>query len=155
LFPIFAIIGLKVPFLALDRPGLTRTALIRDLRESGVIVRDPLDSVTKTQGYRLVAREARREPKEKEQSDRIKKGMRESEQRGVKLGNPIIAEVQRRAVWMNQMKQPSHATLSLIRKLRNDGKSLREIAKILNDHNIATPQNKRWYASSVKNYLVS
>jgi hypothetical protein len=49
--------------------------------------------------------------------------------------------------------RPSKETFELMQTLKREGKSLREIARALNERNIKPPRGRQWYGSSVRNQL--
>jgi Recombinase len=85
----------------------------------------------------------------------IDRGLMRTKWKGTKLGNPRLGEAQEKARAAHDAARPSKETLSLIRELRRGGKSLREIARALNEINIKPARGKRWYASSIRNILKS
>src|SRR5215471_11821091 len=73
-------------------------------------------------------------------SARTKEALARAKARGARLGNPRLHEVRAKAVESMKAAADRFAAniLPLIQPLRAEGKSLREIAKALNDRNVPT-----------------
>jgi DNA invertase Pin-like site-specific DNA recombinase len=89
-------------------------------------------------------------------SQRTSAALSAAKARGVKLGNPNIAEARGKAIESNKGEADRYAAkvLPTIQRLQATGaRSLREIAAALNDLGIATARGKEWQAMTVKNVL--
>jgi hypothetical protein len=84
---------------------------------------------------------------------KISKGMAEARRRGVRLGNPHIAEAQAKAARAREARQPSAEVLRSITSLREEGHGFHAIARILNERGIKSVNGKLWHGSSVRNLL--
>ncbi|HEX3747658.1 MAG TPA: recombinase family protein [Bryobacteraceae bacterium] len=71
-----------------------------------------------------------------------------------KLGGPKLAEARARAAELREKLHPAENTLALMRRLRAEGASLRDIAMHINAMDIRTPSGFRWYASSIQSALL-
>ena len=96
-------------------------------------------------------------------SDRTKAALAAAKARGVKLGwsNPERASEQRQAAKkgaaVNKARASAHAenVLPVIEQIRAGGASLRQIAAELNARGIKTARGGRWYATTVRNMLMT
>jgi DNA invertase Pin-like site-specific DNA recombinase len=86
-------------------------------------------------------------------STRTKAALAEAKRRGVKLGNPRLAEARARAVAAHHAHRPAPEVLTLITEWKQQGKGLRQIARDLNRLQIRPPRGREWYATSVRNQL--
>jgi DNA invertase Pin-like site-specific DNA recombinase len=89
-------------------------------------------------------------------SDRTKEALTAARARGVKLGNPKLADARKAAHKELRAMADRHAAnvVPIIQEIQRTGAStLREIADALNARGIGTPRGGRWYATSVKNAL--
>ena len=88
---------------------------------------------------------------------RTKDALRAAKKRGVRLGNPAPLPAARLAHAANRaQRQAFHAPLKpLVTSLRQQGHSFTAIAEELNRRRIATARGRTWYASSVRNVLLS
>lgn len=89
-------------------------------------------------------------------SARTKAALAAAQKRGVELGNPNIAQAQKRAVQSIRAVADQHAAnvLPIIREIRRAGMTtLREIAEALNARGISTARGGKWYAMTVRNAL--
>jgi DNA invertase Pin-like site-specific DNA recombinase len=84
-------------------------------------------------------------------SERTKAGLAQAKLRGVKLGNPRSNEALLKAQ-ESKRKVPDDVKL-LISESHGAGLTLQQIADKLNGLGIKTPQNKTWWAQSIKNQL--
>ena len=88
-------------------------------------------------------------------SARTKEALAQAKAKGVRLGNPRLHEV--RAKGSESMKAAADRfaanVLPLIQPLRAEGKSLREIAKVLNDRNVPTARGGKWAATQIAEIL--
>jgi DNA invertase Pin-like site-specific DNA recombinase len=84
-------------------------------------------------------------------SARTKEALAQAKARGVRLGNPRLHEVRAKAVKSMKAAADRFAAnvLPLIQPLRADGKSLREIAKALNDRSVPTARGGKWAATQI------
>jgi hypothetical protein len=138
---VFWLVASGVPFFAFDRPELTQESLIAEIRRTGEpIPQDSLDFAVKN---------ARRFAK----SRSIRKGLTAAKERGTTLGNPRIVDARAKAHEAYLSARPSKETFELMQTLKREGKSLREIARALNERNIKPPRGRQWYGSSVRNQL--
>jgi hypothetical protein len=140
----YLLISSGVPFFAFDRPRLTRNLLVREIERTG----KPLDREQLQAALRDAVASKRQG-----RSLQIRMGMKFAKESGVRFGNPRIKEAQEKARAQLQATRPSTDTLRLMASLRQEAKSLRQIASILNERGVPTPRGKQWYAKSVSNYL--
>jgi DNA invertase Pin-like site-specific DNA recombinase len=88
-------------------------------------------------------------------SKRTKDALQQAKARGKRLGSPRPLEALAKANAATVHLKPAPEMLALIRQWNVEKRGLREIARELNRLNIRTPRGKLWYASSVKNKLVT
>jgi len=88
-------------------------------------------------------------------STRTKAALAEAKRRGTTLGNPRIEEARSLAVAAHHARRPAPEVCKLMTDWKAQGKGLREIARDLNRLNIRPPRGRQWYASSVKNQLMT
>ncbi len=88
-------------------------------------------------------------------STRTKAALAEAKRRGTALGNPRIEEARSLAVAAHHARRPAPEVCKLMTDWNGQGKGLREIARDLNRLNIRPPRGRQWYASSVKNQLMT
>ena len=88
-------------------------------------------------------------------SKRTKVALAEAKRRGTRLGNPRIHEARPLALAAIRAKQPAQEIMDLMRGWRGQGKTLRTIADGLNRLNVTPARGRQWYASSVRNQLLS
>jgi DNA invertase Pin-like site-specific DNA recombinase len=89
-------------------------------------------------------------------SVRTSDALKSAKRRGIRLGNPKIADAQRAAVKAVGKTADAYARAiyPIINKIRASGAiSLREIADALNARGIATPRGAQWHPTSVKNVV--
>jgi DNA invertase Pin-like site-specific DNA recombinase len=88
-------------------------------------------------------------------SKRTKEALQAAKARGVKLGNPRLAEITAKANAASQEAADAFAAnvLPVIREIQATGANLHQIAAALNARGIATPRGGSWYAKSVSNVL--
>ena len=89
-------------------------------------------------------------------SNRTKAALAALKAKGVKLGNPTnLAAAGRKGRKTNRAKAAVFAAkvLPTIQKLRDQGKTLREIAAELNEIGVRTARGGRWYAATVNGIL--
>ncbi len=82
---------------------------------------------------------------------RTKSALAAAKERGVQLGNPNLAEMNRTRKREARNYAEQHAPL--IWSLRNKGKTLREICSVLNDANITTRAGGMFHSSQVHRIL--
>lgn len=88
-------------------------------------------------------------------SQRTKAALAAAKARGTKLGNPRAAEAATKARAAKNIQSPPPEVLKLMTEWKGQGRGLRDITRELNRLNIRTPQGNQWYASTVRNQLVS
>jgi len=86
-------------------------------------------------------------------SERTKAALAAAKARGIKLGNPRLAEARQKATAAHHATRPASEVLTLMREMKAQGASLRTIAARLNGLNIRPARGRAWYASSVKDQL--
>jgi DNA invertase Pin-like site-specific DNA recombinase len=93
-------------------------------------------------------------------SKRTKDALNAAKARGVKLGNPNLAQARKAAhkaaAAANEAAAERHAAtvLPIIREIRKAGaRTLREIADALNARGVQTARGGQWYAMTVSNVL--
>jgi DNA invertase Pin-like site-specific DNA recombinase len=86
---------------------------------------------------------------------RTKAALQAAKQRGVKLGNPRLAEVAARGsqAMREQADRFAANILPLIQPLAAEGKSLREMAAVLNERNVPTARGGKWGPTQVRDLL--
>ncbi len=88
-------------------------------------------------------------------STRTKAALAEAKRRGTALGNPRIEEARSLALAAHHARRPAPEVCTLMTAWQAQGKGLREMARDLNRLNIRPPRGRQWYASSVKNQLMT
>jgi DNA invertase Pin-like site-specific DNA recombinase len=89
-------------------------------------------------------------------SARTKAALSAARKRGIELGNPNIAQAQKRGVRSIKSIADKHASdvLPIIREIQRAGvRTLRDIAAALNARGIPTARGGKWYAMTVRNAL--
>jgi DNA invertase Pin-like site-specific DNA recombinase len=88
-------------------------------------------------------------------SARTKAALAAAKAKGVRLGNPRLAEVGERGVESNKAAADQFAAnvLPLILPMKAEGKSLRQIAAVLNERRVATARGGTWAATQVADTL--
>ena len=84
-------------------------------------------------------------------STRTKAALAAAKERGVRLGNPRLAEMNR--IRKNQARHFADQNSNLIWSLRNTGKTLRQICEVLNDAGITTRNGGVFHPSQVSRIL--
>ena len=84
-------------------------------------------------------------------AERTVKAMAEAKKRGVKFGNPRLAELNKTRKREARIYAYEHA--ELVKNLRNDGKTYRQICDFLNSSNIKTRNGGRFYPVQVHRIL--
>ena len=84
-------------------------------------------------------------------SQRVRTGMREARSRGVKFGNPKLAQLNRTRKYEARIYAYEHS--ELIKNLRNDGKTYRQICEFLNSSGIKTRTGKCFHPVQVHRIL--
>lgn len=84
-------------------------------------------------------------------SQRTRAAMSAAKERGAKFGNPRLAEINRTRKYEARRFADSHA--ALVKTLRTQGKTLREIAEILNDSGIKTRTGSTFHPVQVHRIL--
>lgn len=87
-------------------------------------------------------------------STRTKQALAAAKARGTKLGNPRWQESLHKARRTYNPKPPASAVVELMREMRSNGKTLRQIADKLNAMDSRTPKGNRWYAGTVRKALL-
>ena len=88
-------------------------------------------------------------------SKRTKVALAEAKRRGTRLGNPQIAEARERAQQVHHHRRPAAEVIRLMQGWRHQDWTLRRIAAELNHLSIRPPRGRQWYASSVRNQLLT
>jgi hypothetical protein len=138
----FSLVSSGLPFFAFDRPELTQLSLIHEIRSTG----KPLDADSLDYAAKFAKKSAK--------SRNIRKALDAARGKGVRLGNPRIADARAKARMAHEAARPSKETVNLIAKLKLKGESVRAIARTLNEEGIKPPRGQQWYASSIKNQLL-
>jgi DNA invertase Pin-like site-specific DNA recombinase len=88
-------------------------------------------------------------------SARTRAALQAAKARGQRLGNPNLDEVRDKAIAATRAAAAAFAegVLPIIRQLRNDGRGLRQIAKILNERNVPTMRGGRWAPTQISDIL--
>ena len=86
-------------------------------------------------------------------STRTKAALAAAKARGVRLGNPRIEELNRNR--QREARRYVNKNLALIKVLRSEGKTLREICEVLNRSGITTPRGKEFNPIQVSRILSS
>lgn len=88
-------------------------------------------------------------------SERTKVALKAAKERGVVLGNPKLHKARDKALAGIQKTANAFAegVLEDITRLRTEGKSMRDIADLLNSQGRRTARGGAWYASTVSNVL--
>lgn len=86
-------------------------------------------------------------------STRTKAALAAAKARGVKLGNPRIKELNKNR--QREARKYADKNLGLIKVLRSEGKTLREICEVLNRSGITTPRGKAFNPIQVSRILNS
>ena len=88
-------------------------------------------------------------------SARTKEALAQAKAKGVRLGNPRLNEVRAKAAESMKAAADRFAAniLPLIRPLRTEGKSLREIAKALDARGVPTARGGKWAATQIADIL--
>ncbi len=86
-------------------------------------------------------------------SQRTKEALAAAKRRGVKLGNPRLAEATKRAAEVNRSEPPAPEIFAFMRQLQERGESLRAIARQLNRLNLRTARGSQWHAKTVRAVL--
>jgi DNA invertase Pin-like site-specific DNA recombinase len=88
-------------------------------------------------------------------SARTREALARARARGIKLGNPRIAEARARALEGTKAAADQFAAgvLPMIRPLKAEGASLRKIAAFLNDRGIPTARGGKWASTQVADIL--
>jgi DNA invertase Pin-like site-specific DNA recombinase len=89
-------------------------------------------------------------------SARTKAGLASARARGARLGNPTnLAQAGLAGAARNREKaiENARAVEFALNDLVAEGRSLRQMAAILNDRKVSTPRGGTWHAQSVKNIL--
>lgn len=86
-------------------------------------------------------------------SQRTKAALRQAKERGKKLGGLRDKTMQRNKVIQAQADQRAKRLASIVVPMRNNGATLRDIAKALNEAGIATARGGHWQAPQVSRVL--
>lgn len=88
-------------------------------------------------------------------SARTKASLAAAKERGVRLGNPNLAEAQARGTATGRANADRFAAsvLPMIREARTAGATLREIADMLNTRGVKTARGGKWAATQVRDIL--
>ena len=84
-------------------------------------------------------------------SQRVRAGMREAKNRGVKFGNPKLVELNKTRKYQARIYAYEHS--ELIKNLRNDRKTYRQICEFLNSSGIKTRTGKSFHPVQVHRIL--
>ena len=88
-------------------------------------------------------------------SKRTKEALAAAKRRGQKLGSPRAAETIAQARAAIYTPKPAPEVLHLMSEGKQQGKSLRQIARELNRLGNRTPRGSQWYAETVKDQLAA
>jgi len=143
----------KLLIARLDRLA-RNAAFLLNLRDSGVdfVAVDMPHADKFTVGVMALVAEKERDLI----SERTKDGLAAAKRRGIRLGNPKLADARALAVTANQRKATAHAAKlePIIHSITKVGiTSLTGIAECLNARGFKTINGKEFYAQSVKNLL--
>ena len=86
-------------------------------------------------------------------SQRTKAALQQAKARGTKLGGLRDKTMQRNKAIQKEANEFAYKLEPIVAPLREQGKSLREIAHALNKANISTPRGANWAAPQVKRLL--
>ena len=84
-------------------------------------------------------------------SQRVRSGMREAKNRGVKFGNPKLAELNKTRKHQARIHAYEHA--DLIKNLRSEQKTYRQICELLNSSGIKTRTGKSFHPVQIHRIL--
>ena len=89
-------------------------------------------------------------------SQRTKAALQAAKARGVRLGNPNLANVRGKGSEGTKAAADRFAAnvLPLIKPMRDEGRTLREIAAALNERAVPTARGGRWAAATVRDVLM-
>lgn len=88
-------------------------------------------------------------------SQRTKAALAAAKERGTRLGSPRPLDALKLANAAQAHLKPAQEVLKLIADWKEKGRGLREIARELNRLGNRTPRGFQWYASTVKNQLLT
>jgi DNA invertase Pin-like site-specific DNA recombinase len=88
-------------------------------------------------------------------SARTRAALQAAKARGQRLGNPNLDEVRDKAIAATRAAAAAFAegVLPIIRQLRDEGRGMRQIAKILNERNVPTMRGGRWAPTQIGDIL--
>ena len=86
-------------------------------------------------------------------SERTKAALREAKARGTKLGGLRDKTMRRNVVLKAQAQERAKRLEGLVRPLRDQGATLRDIAAALNNAGQQTPRGGSWHPTSVSRLL--
>jgi DNA invertase Pin-like site-specific DNA recombinase len=89
-------------------------------------------------------------------SQRTRAALKAAKARGVRLGNPNLANVRGKGSEGMKLAADRFAAniLPIVKPMRDEGQTLRQIADALNERGVATARGGRWVAATVRDVLM-